>query len=52
MVTPYTPAVVELKEQDAEVVMFAVRGTDVEGQVTVKPEGVTVEESATVPAKF
>ncbi len=52
MVTPYTPATVELKEHDAGLVPLAVRPTGVEGQVTVKPEGVTVEFRATVPAKF
>ncbi len=42
----------ELNEQDAGAVLLAVRLTGVAGQVTIKPEEATVEERATVPAKF
>ncbi len=51
-VTKYTAGVEEVKEQDVTAVLLAVRPTGVEGQVTVKPEDVTVEVRATPPAKF
>ena len=51
MLTPYVPAVVELKVHDAATVAFAVMLTGA-GHVTVKPAGLTIEVSPTVPAKL
>src|SRR2546425_12418467 len=52
MVTPYVPAVVEVKVQEAATVAFAVMLTGA-GQVTVKPvAGLVTGVRATVPAKL
>jgi hypothetical protein len=51
-VTPYVPAVVELKAHEAVTVAFAVILTGA-GQVAVKPvAGLTTAERLTVPAKL
>jgi len=52
MVTPYVPAVVELKVHEAATVAFAVMLTGA-GQVTVKPvAGLVTGLRVTVPAKL
>ena len=52
MVTPYVPAVVELRVQEAATVAFAVMLTGA-GQVTVKPvAGLVTGVRVTVPAKL
>ena len=52
MVTPYVPAVVELKVQEAATVALAVMLTGA-GHVTVKPvAGLVTGVRATVPAKL
>src|SRR2546425_13159654 len=52
MVTPYVPAVVELRVQEAATVAFAVILTGA-GHVTVKPvAGLVTGVRATVPAKL
>ena len=52
MVTPYVPAVVELKVQEAATVAFAVILTGA-GQVTVNPvAGLITAVRVTVPAKL
>ena len=52
IVTPYVPAVVELKVQEAATVAFAVMLTGA-GQVTVNPvAGLVTGVRATVPAKL
>ncbi len=53
MVTPYTPAVAELKEHDTGAVLLADRLTGVVGQVTVNPvAGLIVGVRVTEPAKL
>jgi len=51
MLTPYVPAVVELKVHEAATVAFAVILTG-PGQVTVKPAGLTIGVRPIVPAKL
>jgi len=52
IVTPYVPAVVELKVQEAATVAFAVMLTGA-GQVTVNPvAGLVTGARVTVPAKL
>jgi hypothetical protein len=52
IVTPYVPAVVELRVHEAATVAFAVMLTGA-GQVTVSPvTGLTTEAKLTVPAKL
>jgi hypothetical protein len=43
---------VELNAHEVEIVPFAVRLNGVVGQVTVRPDGVTVELRVTDPMKF
>jgi len=51
MLTPYVPAVVELKVHEAATVAFAVILTGA-GHVTVKPAGLTIGVRPIVPAKL
>ncbi len=43
---------VELNEHEVEIVPLAVRLNGADGQVTVRPEGVTDELKVTAPMKF